>query len=597
MNESDEEEYTYEDDDEEYDEVEYGEDEMSKEDGDSKRGEPSRDRSSSMSGVMPTDGSFIIKSMDDVVPYMTKMTTEVSSLLDVDADQAQVLLISFLWDKERLLDRFFSDSEKLFLECGLNLYHGDISKSCLPPGGRGGGAEGGGDVQNFMAADTKDSIRIARSSASSSSKASMADGQSRSKRLRSSNDAKSYCVSDAKGDKGRDEGTGAKNSNSTFKCRICYDDCLSTDDFFRLGCGHGFCYVCYSEYIVRQVGDGPSCIYMPCPEHKCNQIIPRTVISRLIGNDTEILEKYELYVRRNFIESNKKYRYCPGAGCDKVFVGSGVTNVRCACDHNFCFRCGDDAHEPSSCAHLEAWTIKCSNESETANWILVNTKKCPHCTSRIEKNQGCNHINCKVCKHEFCWICMGAWSEHGQGTGGYYKCNRYDGKEISDESNEADRAKADLERYLHYYQRYHGHDHSLKFANELRADADCRMVESQEVHQSSWLEVQFLKQAAEQVIECRRLLKYTYVLGFFLEDKTPEKQLFEHHQEMLEKNTERLHECTEQKVLDIDRSQVINLTRVTEKFMASLMESMNGGIIQGAEGTSQMLVVDNGDHN
>ena len=99
MNESDEEEYTYEDDDEEYDEVEYGEDEMSKEDGDSKRGEPSRDRSSSMSGVMPTDGSFIIKSMDDVVPYMTKMTTEVSSLLDVDADQAQVLLIVFFGTK------------------------------------------------------------------------------------------------------------------------------------------------------------------------------------------------------------------------------------------------------------------------------------------------------------------------------------------------------------------------------------------------------------------------------------------------------------------------------------------------------------------
>ena len=45
--------------------------------------------------------------------------------------------------------------------------------------------------------------------------------------------------------------------------------------------------------------------------------------------------------------------------------------------------------------------------SETANWILANTKKCPMCNSRIEKNQGCNHMNCKICKHEFCWICMG----------------------------------------------------------------------------------------------------------------------------------------------------------------------------------------------
>jgi ariadne-1 len=54
------------------------------------------------------------------------------------------------------------------------------------------------------------------------------------------------------------------------------------------------------------------------------------------------------------------------------------------------------------------------NESETANWILANTKKCPACNARIEKNHGCNHMHCKLCKHEFCWICMGPWGEHGE---------------------------------------------------------------------------------------------------------------------------------------------------------------------------------------
>jgi membrane protein YqaA with SNARE-associated domain len=59
-----------------------------------------------------------------------------------------------------------------------------------------------------------------------------------------------------------------------------------------------------------------------------------------------------------------------------------------------------------------------------------------------------------------------------------------------------------------------------------------------------------------QVIDCRRVLKYTYVLGFFLRDHSPEKQLFEHHQEMLEKNTERLQEYTELTLDQIDRTQV-----------------------------------------
>ena len=61
---------------------------------------------------------------------------------------------------------------------------------------------------------------------------------------------------------------------------------------------------------------------------------------------------------------------------------------------------------------------------------MANTKKCPVCHKPIEKNQGCNHMTCKAaaggCGYEFCWMCLGKWSEHGTATGGYYKCNRYE---------------------------------------------------------------------------------------------------------------------------------------------------------------------------
>lgn len=111
-------------------------------------------------------------------------------------------------------------------------------------------------------------------------------------------------------------------------------------------------------------------------------------------------------------------------------------------------------------------------------------------------------------------------------------------------------------RYLHYYQRYHGHDHALKFASISRTVAEQRMAARQESQRTAWIDVQFLRQAVEQVVDCRRVLKYTYALGYFLQDGTPEKQLFEHQQEMLEKNTERLHEFTEQALETIDRTQV-----------------------------------------
>jgi hypothetical protein len=46
-------------------------------------------------------------------------------------------------------------------------------------------------------------------------------------------------------------------------------------------------------------------------------------------------------------------------------------------------------------------------------------------------------------QYEFCWICMGNWTEHGAGSGGYYKCNKYDGKAGS-ALDDAARAKVRL---------------------------------------------------------------------------------------------------------------------------------------------------------
>lgn len=181
-------------------------------------------------------------------------------------------------------------------------------------------------------------------------------------------------------------------------------------------------------------------------------------------------------------------------------------------------------------------------------------------------------MTCKLCKFEFCWICLMVWSEHNQNTGGYYKCNRFGAN--AETATESDKAKAELDRYLHYYQRYHNHEESLKYAAKQRENAEKKMLERQETRKSSWSNELFVKHAVELVIECRRVLKFTYVVGFFLPvDPVPEKHLFEHHQEMLEKNTDTLQELTEKAHEDIDRTQVINLTRVTEKFLESMLST------------------------
>src|SRR4051812_48219336 len=54
-----------------------------------------------------------------------------------------------------------------------------------------------------------------------------------------------------------------------------------------------------------------------------------------------------------------------------------VASVRCKCGFKWCFRCKEEAHDPCTCALLARWLDKCRNESETAHWIMANTRQCP----------------------------------------------------------------------------------------------------------------------------------------------------------------------------------------------------------------------------
>jgi ariadne-1 len=85
----------------------------------------------------------------------------------------------------------------------------------------------------------------------------------------------------------------------------------------------------------------------------------------------------------------------------------------------------EEEHQPTHCKQVEKWNEKEKSDSENLTWIKANCKPCPKCFSNIEKNQGCMHMTCRSCKHDFCWLCCKPWKEHGEKTGGYYACNIY----------------------------------------------------------------------------------------------------------------------------------------------------------------------------
>jgi ariadne-1 len=244
--------------------------------------------------------------------------------------------------------------------------------------------------------------------------------------------------------------------DSDFLCPICFDD--SVHESRALGCGHRFCTGCWTEYTTAKIrAEGEHAVR--CMAEGCAVVAPDAFVQGALAGDAPTWARFRELLVRDFVGSKRALKFCPYPGCShtvacaagapRASLATQVPTVTCGADarHVFCFGCdvaGD--HRPVVCAAARLWLKKCADDSETANWIKTNTKECSKCDSTIEKNGGCNHMTCKKCKWEFCWVCMGPWSEHGSS---WYSCNRFDEKAGVDARDAQAKSRASLERYLH----------------------------------------------------------------------------------------------------------------------------------------------------
>lgn len=381
-------------------------------------------------------------------------------------------------------------------------------------------------------------------------------------------------------------------------CDICYQRLSDRD---ALQCGHTFCGRCWRDYLEAMVAEGPSCLMLKCPRFGCTLAVPESMLDKFLSPQTHVM--YVRFKCEHFVLFSKGYRWCPAPGCTFIseFPSLGMHEIRCPCSYVYCFACGEEAHRPTLCRLMREWQMKNSAESENVRWILANTKQCPNCRKPIEKNQGCNHMTCRKevagCGYEFCWLCLGPWTEHNSNTGGYYKCNKYEqemqteSSSLKKEESKRSQAKTELEKYMFYFERYNNHHKAQRLAKQQLPEVEAKMQRLHDVKSYPIGELEFLKEGAQQVIDCRRTLKSSYVFGYYLEPG-PEKSLFEHLQEKLEENTEHLHELAEKKLdcyLDLTstdrspfyqfKSELTNYMSVTKRFLGNLLDDTENGLI------------------
>ncbi|KAF8149451.1 hypothetical protein B0H34DRAFT_802444 [Crassisporium funariophilum] len=539
-----------------------------------------------------------------VEKLMQRDVDHICGIFGVDASTAGLLLRHMKWNKERLIEKYMDNPTIMLVAAGVTVP--EVASATAP-------------VRSNSIPPPQPSA--SRRPATRGSKLLGLASGSKTAKSPSSSPTALYSTPKAL------QRTLSKKADEPFVCQICFNDSRDMNTL-TLDCEHAFCTECWTDYVVSKVKD-ESEHAIRCMAEGCALIAPDHFIHSVlipepgapIGNpaieeqNAKTWARFQELLVRHFVACNNHLKFCPYPSCtntvscpsaaSKSSLASMVPTVSCGArgiggssnqmtqsqsfglglqgkEHRFCFGCPIESdHRPVVCGVAKMWLKKCRDDSETANWIKSNTKECTNCQSTIEKNGGCNHMTCKKCRHEFCWVCMGPWSEHGTA---WYSCNRYDEKTGIDARDAQSKSRASLERYLHYYNRWANHEQSAKLSLDLYAKTEKKMEEMQITSSLTWIEVQFMKKAVEEVDKCRMTLKWTYSMAYYLA-KGNEKDLFEDNQRDLEKAVEDLSELLESPIeaenIPTLRQQVTNKTVYVQKRNEIVLEDTANGFLEG----------------
>jgi len=364
--------------------------------------------------------------------------------------------------------------------------------------------------------------------------------------------------------------TGATTGGGTviLNCEVCACDLPDMDFTSPKGCGHKFCANCWQMHFEIQINQGVSTT-MSCMTQGCDNIIDEDMVLSILRK-SDLMNKYKHLSFLEYVRCHPNLRFCPGPNCPIVIKAADCVSksaICVMCKSRFCFKCGNSYHAPTDCETIKRWLTKCADDSETANYISANTKDCPKCNICIEKNGGCNHMQCYNCKHEFCWMCLGDWRSHGSE---YYECSRYkENPNIANESAHA-QAREALKKYLHYFERWENHSRSMKLEAATLEKINNRIEDKVKASCGTWIDWQYLLDAANLLAKCRYTLQYTYPYAYYMMP-CPRKQLFEYNQAQLEAEIENLSWKIEH-AETTDRGDLENQMDIAEKLRSSLLK-------------------------
>uniref|UniRef100_H2TC11 Ankyrin repeat and IBR domain-containing protein 1 n=1 Tax=Takifugu rubripes TaxID=31033 RepID=H2TC11_TAKRU len=524
------------------------------------------DRKEQYEGLRPQD----LRRLKDM------LIVETADMLQAPLFTAEALLRAHDWDREKLLEAWMTNEEECCQRSG-------VQKPNPPPSG-------------CNAWDTLPSPRTPRTPRTTRSSLTSPDQIS----LMPADDESSLCG-------------------------ICMSSIPVFEEPVDMPCSHDFCRGCWEggscllllRFLNLKIQEGEAHNIF-CPAFDCYQLVPVEVIESVVSREMD--KRYLRFDIKAFVENNPAIQWCPEPGCERAVRlstrGPGTSSsdplhfpllrapaVDCGKGHLFCWECKGEAHEPCDCDIWKLWLQKVSEMrpeelagvseayEDAANclWLLSNSKPCANCKSPIQKNEGCNHMQCAKCKYDFCWICLEEWKKHSSSTGGYYRCTRYEviqqveeqSKEMTEEAEKKHKSFQELDRFMHYYTRFKNHEHSYQLEQRLLKTAKEKMEQLSRAlsqREAGPPDTTFIEDAVLELLKTRRILKCSYPYGFFLEPKSTKKEIYELMQTDLEMVTEDLAQKVNRPYLRTPRHKIIRAACLVQQKRQEFLASVARGV-------------------